>query len=130
MTEALNIAKQILLAPASLDERGIEQLFQTMMSNPIDDADLYFQSCSSESWFLEDSEVKSGSFSLDRGVGIPVAQREAVKRPFIRLDAARSDVTGSGLGLAIVDRAARLHRGEFHLEERDGGGLVARLVLG
>lgn len=70
MTEALNIAKQILLAPASLDERGIGQLFQTMMSNPIDDADLYFQSCSSESWFLEDSEVKSGSFSLDRGVGI------------------------------------------------------------
>ena len=67
---------------------------------------------------------------MDRGVGIPVAQREAVKRPFIRLDAARSDVTGSGLGLAIVDRAARLHRGEFHLEERDGGGLVARLVLG
>ena len=36
----------------------------------IDDADLYFQSCSYESWYLEDSEVKSGSFSFDRGVGI------------------------------------------------------------
>ena len=67
---------------------------------------------------------------MDRGVGIPVAQREAVKRPFVRLNAARSDVTGSGLGLAIVDRAARLHRGEFHLEEREGGGLIARVVLG
>jgi two-component system osmolarity sensor histidine kinase EnvZ len=67
---------------------------------------------------------------MDRGAGIPLAQRDAVKRPFIRLDAARSDVTGSGLGLAIVDRAARLHRGEFYLEEREGGGLVARLVLG
>jgi two-component system osmolarity sensor histidine kinase EnvZ len=67
---------------------------------------------------------------MDRGSGIPLAQREAVKRPFVRLDAARSDVTGSGLGLAIVDRAARLHRGEFYLEEREGGGLVARLVLG
>lgn len=66
---------------------------------------------------------------LDRGVGIPAAQHEAVKRPFIRLESARSDATGSGLGLAIVERAARLHNGEFHLEDRDGGGLVAKLVL-
>lgn len=66
----------------------------------------------------------------DRGSGISDAQqREAVKRPFVRLQAARSGAGGSGLGLAIVERAARLHGGELHLEERDGGGLVARLVL-
>ncbi len=65
----------------------------------------------------------------DRGTGIPDAQREAVKRPFIRLEAARSNATGSGLGLAIVERAARLHGGEFHLDNRQGGGLVAKLVL-
>jgi two-component system osmolarity sensor histidine kinase EnvZ len=65
----------------------------------------------------------------DRGKGIPDAQRESAKRPFVRLQAARSDAGGSGLGLAIVERAARLHGGEFHLEEREGGGLVARLVL-
>lgn len=70
MTHALGIAKQILLTPASLDETGIEQLFKSMMNHHIDDADLYFQSCSYESWYLEDSEVKSGSFSLDKGVGI------------------------------------------------------------
>jgi TldD protein len=70
MTQALSIAKNILLDPASLDESGIEQLFQMMRSHHIDDADLYFQSCSYESWYLEDSEVKSGSFSLDKGVGI------------------------------------------------------------
>jgi len=65
----------------------------------------------------------------DRGAGIPEEQRETVKRPFMRLQAARSDAGGSGLGLAIVERAARLHGGEFHLEQREGGGLVARLVL-
>ena len=65
----------------------------------------------------------------DRGAGIPDAQRESAKRPFVRLQDARSDAGGSGLGLAIVERAARLHGGEFHLEERDGGGLLARLVL-
>lgn len=65
----------------------------------------------------------------DRGAGIPEEQCEAVKRPFMRLQAARSDAGGSGLGLAIVERAARLHGGEFHLEHREGGGLVTRLVL-
>jgi two-component system osmolarity sensor histidine kinase EnvZ len=65
----------------------------------------------------------------DRGAGIPAEQREAVLRPFIRLQTARSDAGGSGLGLAIVARAARLHGGEFSLSERDGGGLVATLRL-
>ena len=66
---------------------------------------------------------------LDRGTGISAAQRETAKLPFMRLESARSDATGSGLGLAIVERAARLHGGEFHLEDRDGGGLAAKLVL-
>lgn len=66
---------------------------------------------------------------IDQGRGIPQGRREAVKRPFIRLDIARSDVTGSGLGLAIVERAARLHHGEFELAEREGGGLVAKLIF-
>ncbi len=65
----------------------------------------------------------------DRGVGIPAEQREAAKRPFIRLQTARSDADGSGLGLAIVERAARLHGGEFRLESRAEGGLQATLVL-
>lgn len=66
---------------------------------------------------------------LDRGAGIPDEQRDAVKRPFIRLNAARSDVSGSGLGLAIAERAAKLHHGELQLGVREGGGLVARLIL-
>ncbi len=66
---------------------------------------------------------------MDRGVGIPESQRSTVKRPFIRLETARSNVTGSGLGLAIVERAAQLHAGEFILETREGGGLVAKIVL-
>jgi len=66
---------------------------------------------------------------VDRGTGIPAVQREAAKRPFVRLESARSDTTGSGLGLAIVERAARLHGGEFYLEDRAEGGLVAKLVL-
>lgn len=70
MTNALALAKDIILKPASLDESSISKLLRSMMGHHIDDADLYFQSSCYESWFLEDSEVKSGSFSIDRGVGI------------------------------------------------------------
>ena len=65
----------------------------------------------------------------DSGSGIPAEQRTTVKRPFVRLETARSDSTGSGLGLAIVERAARLHEGELVLAENAAGGLEAKLVL-
>jgi len=65
----------------------------------------------------------------DRGTGIPVAQHEAINRPFARLETSRSNVTGTGLGLAIVERAARLHGGEFRLRDSAEGGLMAQLIL-
>jgi len=70
MKLALAIANEVLLKPASLDESNIEKLIRSMLNHHVDDADLYFQSCSYESWYLEDSEVKSGSYSIDRGVGV------------------------------------------------------------
>jgi two-component system osmolarity sensor histidine kinase EnvZ len=67
---------------------------------------------------------------LDRGPGIPPGEVERLKRPFTRLDEARSGQGGSGLGLAIVERVAHAHGGRFELSLREGGGLAARLVLG
>ena len=66
---------------------------------------------------------------LDRGPGIPASETERLKRPFTRLDAARSGPGGAGLGLAIVERIAQAHRGGLELLPRDGGGLTARLTL-
>jgi two-component system osmolarity sensor histidine kinase EnvZ len=65
----------------------------------------------------------------DRGPGIPQGEAERLKRPFTRLDSARSNATGTGLGLAIVDRIARLHEGHLDLLPNPGGGLLARLVI-
>ncbi len=70
MKKAISIAKDLLLKPASLDEARIESLLNSIKTKHIDNADLYFQSCSYESWYLEDSVVKSGIYSIDRGVGI------------------------------------------------------------
>lgn len=66
---------------------------------------------------------------LDRGPGIPLGEVERIKRPFARLESARSNTAGAGLGLAIVERVARTHNGHLELLPRAGGGLCARLVL-
>jgi two-component system, OmpR family, osmolarity sensor histidine kinase EnvZ len=66
---------------------------------------------------------------MDRGPGVPPGEAERLKRPFTRLEKARSGRGGAGLGLAIVDRIARAHGGQFELAAREGGGLIARLSL-
>jgi two-component system, OmpR family, osmolarity sensor histidine kinase EnvZ len=66
---------------------------------------------------------------LDRGPGVPAGEVERLKRPFTRLDEARSGPGGAGLGLAIVERIARAHGGSLELSPRAGGGLAARLSL-
>ncbi len=82
---------------------------------------------------IEIEARQEGGFAVievrDRGPGIPASEAERMKRPFTRLEAARSDAGGSGLGLAIVDRVARMHGGRLDLLPREGGGLVARLLL-
>jgi len=65
----------------------------------------------------------------DRGSGIPAAEAERLKRPFTRLESARSNTGGAGLGLAIVERVARQHGGSLDLLERTGGGLLARVTI-
>jgi two-component system osmolarity sensor histidine kinase EnvZ len=65
----------------------------------------------------------------DRGPGIPVKEVERLKRPFTRLDDSRAGASGAGLGLAIVERVARAHGGTLDLLARDGGGLIARVIL-
>lgn len=73
-------------------------------------------------------EVRIGV--LDRGPGIPPEQREAVFRPFTRLETSRSrEAGGSGLGLAIARQLADAHGWRIVLLDRDGGGLSASLII-
>lgn len=65
----------------------------------------------------------------DHGPGIPEGSAEQLKRPFSRLDTARSNANGTGLGLAIVDRFVRRHSGKLVLENHPEGGLVASIRL-
>jgi len=66
----------------------------------------------------------------DNGPGIPESEFERLKRPFTRLESARSEASGTGLGLAIVERIAKSHNGRLVLgTAKDGSGLRAVLRL-
>jgi two-component system osmolarity sensor histidine kinase EnvZ len=66
----------------------------------------------------------------DRGPGIPAALREAVFRPFFRLEPSRNRATGgSGLGLAISRQLAETHGWRLALKARRGGGTSAWLAI-
>ncbi|MGE0213606.1 MAG: ATP-binding protein [Parvibaculaceae bacterium] len=66
----------------------------------------------------------------DDGPGIPEAERDAVFRPFVRLDHARNqDEGGTGLGLAIARDIALGHGGDISLGDSPLGGLRATVRL-
>ncbi len=75
-SERLDIAKKLLLAPFGLTEAHLSRALGEITSYGVDDADLYFQYTRSEGWSLEEGIVKTGSFSIDQGVGVRAVSGE------------------------------------------------------
>ena len=69
-------AQSLLLDPFGLDESHLRKALGDIMSHGVDDADLYFQYTRSEGWSLEEGIVKTGSFSIDQGVGVRAVSGE------------------------------------------------------
>ena len=66
----------------------------------------------------------------DDGPGIPADQREAVFKPFFRLDASRNPGTGGvGLGLSIARDIVLSHGGDIQLHDSPKGGLRVLIRL-
>ena len=72
----LAIAQQLLLKPFGLTEAHLAKALAEITSKGADDADLYFQYTRSEGWSLEEGIVKTGSFSIDQGVGVRAVSGE------------------------------------------------------
>ncbi len=69
-------ANETLLVPSGLDNSAIQGVLSSIMSHQVDYADLYFQYSRSESWGLEEGQVKSGAFAIDQGVGVRAVSGE------------------------------------------------------
>jgi TldD protein len=74
--ERLATAKSLLLTPFGLDESHLTKALNEIKAHKVDEADLYFQYTRSEGWSLEEGIVKTGSFSIDQGVGVRAVSGE------------------------------------------------------
>jgi TldD protein len=74
--ERLATAQRLLLEPFGLDESHLARALAEIRAHKVDDADLYFQYTRSEGWSLEEGIVKTGSFSIDQGVGVRAVSGE------------------------------------------------------
>ena len=74
--ERLAVAKSLLLTPFGLDESHLAKALAEIKAHRVDEADLYFQYTRSEGWSLEEGIVKTGSFSIDQGVGVRAVSGE------------------------------------------------------
>ncbi|MBE9609342.1 metalloprotease TldD [Chitinilyticum piscinae] len=72
----LELARQSLLVPFSLDDAALDRVFASLLQHDVDYADLYFQYSRSEAWSLDEGIVKSGSFNIDQGVGVRAVSGE------------------------------------------------------
>jgi TldD protein len=68
--ERLATAQALMLEPFGLNDASLARALALIGEHRIDDADLYFQTTRHEGWSLEEGIVKSGSFSIDQGVGV------------------------------------------------------------
>ncbi len=101
----LATAQASLLEPFGLTPSHLQKALAEIMSHGVDDADLYFQTTRSEGWSLEEGIVKTGSFSIDQGVGVRAVSGEKTAFAYSDdlswdslLDAARTVRTISGAG--------------------------------
>lgn len=112
MPTSLDIAKQTLLTPTGIGELELERILNQLLDRKIDQADLYFQSVYHESWFLEDSRVKEGSYNIDQGVGVRAISGEKTGFAYSNeivlpaltqaATAAKNIAHGSGKGVAPI----------------------------
>lgn len=141
-TERLAIAKSLLLTPFGLNESHLAKALAEIKAHRVDDADLYFQYTRSEGWSLEEGIVKTGSFSIDQGVGVRAVSGEKTAFAYSDdisdaslLDAARTVRTiGASAGngrikvpTTKIARSRSLYRGMDPIATLDSTAKVALL---
>ncbi|MET0517252.1 MAG: DNA gyrase modulator, partial [Burkholderiaceae bacterium] len=139
----LAAARSQLLEPYGLDEAALSRALRLITEHRVDDADLYFQTTRSEGWSLEEGIVKSGSFSIDQGVGVRAVAGEKTAFAYsddiseaALMDAARTVRTIAAAGqsrrvkvpaTATVSGSRSLYGGEDPIATLDSTQKVALL---
>ena len=103
----LTLARKSLLEPAGLGETELMRLIGQLMSGSVDYGDLYFQYSRHESWSLEEGKVKSGSHSIEQGVGVRACAGEKTGFAYSDEIALPALLEAAGAARAIVQQGAQ-----------------------
>ncbi|MDE0309950.1 MAG: metalloprotease TldD [Acidiferrobacterales bacterium] len=115
MDNYIERARATLLNPVEMGDRELDTLLGKMTGRDIDHADLYFQFTRQESWVLEEGIVKSGSYNVDKGVGLRAvsgdksgfAFSDDLRFPTLAQAAESARGISQGLGSGRIAAAAR-----------------------
>ena len=120
-TDMVVAARRALWEPGEIVEHDVTGLLGRLSAKDIDTGELFFQLARHEGWALEDGTVKSGAYSVDRGVGVRAVSGEKtgfayaddIALPALRdaTEAARSIArTGYGQSASALTGAGALPR--------------------
>ncbi len=103
----------------NLDVDALEQI----LGNLINNVEKYAANAATLKILCKQDNSYTTIIVADDGGGIPVAEREKIFAPFVRLSNRLTDgVSGTGIGLSIARQLARLHGGDLRLLSSNGGG--------
>ncbi len=103
MSDIITQASDFLLASANLREAQLKRVLDHTLGAKIDAADLYLQCSQEETWTLEDSLVKGGSFNMDTGFGLRAISGQKIGFSYA------DEIT-----LPILDKAVKSARSIVH----------------
>jgi signal transduction histidine kinase len=121
--EEQGLAFETAIAP-DVRLRANRELIGQAIVNLIENALKYFEPAEGRAGTIRIAVRSAGGRVLievaDNGPGIPAEDRARVVERFVRLEKSRTE-PGSGLGLSLVNAVARLHKGEFRIEDNAPG---------
>src|ERR1700752_885833 len=124
--ERLAVAQGLLLDPFGVTGATLAPPPAAMGEPRIDDADLYFQTTRHEGWSLEEGIVKSGSFSIDQGVGVRAVAGEKTAFAYSD-DISAASLMDAARTVRAIGAAGQSKRVKLQTKQRISG---SRLLYG
>lgn len=109
--------------------RGDQRLLRRVIRNMVENAVRYSGDTVGVQVEVTAQAGRASVDVLDRGPGVPEAERERIFEPFYRARGAGEKAGGVGLGLSLARQIAREHGGDLQCLARAGSGGHFQLLL-
>jgi signal transduction histidine kinase len=105
-----------------------KKLMRSLLTNLLSNAAKYSPANSPIQLHLHSDPHQATLQVRDQGIGIPANDQAHILEAFQRGSNA-GDIPGTGLGLAIVKVCVELHKGNWHIDSKEGQGTTVSVTL-